>query len=84
MSKTPVSVNIPVATNRLDTPSMCGSCAYRSPSTPDEDEMTKWYHAERPLPHPCHERKNGWACKGNVDKFKQLGLSIDENLLGKE
>jgi hypothetical protein len=69
-------INIPTGTHRLDTPTKCKTCAYHTPSTEDEDEMTKMYHAEKPLPHPCHERKNGWVCKGSLESFQRLGLEI--------
>lgn len=69
------------STCRLDTPMMCRSCAYQTPSTPDEELMTKWYHAEHAMPHPCHERRNGWVCKGSLNQFKSMGLEIDLNLL---
>lgn len=65
-----------VGTSRYDTPSKCKTCAYHKPSTPDEDEMTRMYHAECSRPHPCHERQKGYACKGSMESFTRLGLEI--------
>ena len=59
---------------KLHTKTKCRSCAYHRPSTPEEDEMTIAYWHELPLPHQCHERQKGWACKGAVDACKRLGL----------
>ena len=55
----------------------CGTCAYHTECSPDEDEMTKWYWAEHPLPHQCHERSNGYACVGAMESAKRLGLIIE-------
>jgi hypothetical protein len=43
---------------------MCRTCAYRTPSSPEEREMSGWYFDESRYPHPCHERKSGVACVG--------------------
>lgn len=75
---------LPVPTNRIDTKSKCRTCAYHNPSTEDDDFMTKCYWSEHPVPHPCHERRNGMACRGAVDAFKRLDLPIDHSLLGVE
>lgn len=72
---------IPKPTSNLNTTKMCKTCAYRSPSSEDEDEMTKMYWMESPLPHPCHEKQNGTACYGCLKTFERLGLKIDTGLL---
>jgi hypothetical protein len=50
----------------------CRTCAYHRPSTEEEDEMAIDYFHEHPLPHPCHERKNGIACVGSMDSLERL------------
>lgn len=62
-------------TYRFDTPSKCVTCAYHVPCTKDEDEMSKMYYAECSLPHPCHERHNGFACFGSMEQFDRLELN---------
>ena len=52
----------------------CDTCAYHRPSTADDDEMTIAYWHEKPVPHQCHERQNGFACVGAVAACKRLGL----------
>ncbi len=55
---------------------MCKTCAYRTPSSLDEDEMTLDYYKEVPLPHPCHEKAHKQACFGAVKAFERLGLGF--------
>jgi hypothetical protein len=52
----------------------CKTCAYHRPSSAEEDEMTIAYWHDHPVPHQCHERQNGWACKGAVESCIRLGL----------
>lgn len=52
----------------------CKTCAYNRPSTPEDDEMTVAYWHEKPVPHQCHERQNGFACVGAMAACKRLGL----------
>lgn len=65
-----------IPSNKFTTKTMCPTCAYKTQPSPEEDEMTILYWREHPRPHPCHERQNGWACKGALDSFKRLGLAI--------
>lgn len=75
--KIPIVPNDPMGTSNLSTKSKCKTCAYHTKSTTDENEMTVAYWHEKPVPHRCHERKNGMVCKGALDKFKELGLEIN-------
>lgn len=52
----------------------CKTCAYHTPSSPEEDEMTLLYWLEKPCPHQCHERRNGFACVGAMEACEKLGL----------
>lgn len=67
-------VVIPRSTDKSNSFGMCGSCAYRFPCTKEEDEMTVGYYLEVPLPHPCHELRDGTACFGCEETFQRLGL----------
>lgn len=62
----------------LKTKEKCKTCAYHTPPTHEEDEMTIAYWHEKPVPHRCHERKGNKACKGALDSFKRLGLEISQ------
>lgn len=65
--------DIPPVVN-FKTPKKCKTCAYHVKSTEDEDYMTVCYFNEHPLPHNCHERCNGMACLGSMEKLEELKL----------
>jgi hypothetical protein len=52
----------------------CKTCAYHTPSSPDEDEMTIDYWHDNPVPHRCHERRGKIACVGAMESCRRLGL----------
>jgi len=71
--RVPVNIIIPENSKVFTAKVKCKTCAYRTPSTLDEDEMGFWYFKEQPIPHPCHERKKGIACVGSMEKHEGFG-----------
>lgn len=81
--KIPIA-KIPLPTSDLSTKTMCKTCAYKVPTSKDEDQYTIDGWSSIGIPHPCHERQNGMVCKGALDQFKRLGIKLDKELIGGE
>jgi hypothetical protein len=60
----------------------CGTCAYRTPSSPEELEMGVAYYLERPDAHPCHERR-GVYCLGSHEQVQELERLVTARILAR-
>lgn len=72
----------PLPTPHVVPKSKCKTCAYRTPSSPEELEMMIGYYMERPEAHRCHER-DGCFCLGSHEQVSELEHLVYLKIMGK-